>query len=280
MSIPSTPRSVGLYYAESPQLTRPGEQTWITRSANLLVVLSRVEAGTRLERRDHPDEYMVLLPHGVRVSVSTPEGRVDAGPESLTIVPPGDSAVEVQEAGTITRIFSVRATDLAALAPNAGVYAHGAPSVAPLEDWPMPPEGYKLRHYRLTEYNDPKIFGRIFRSRNLMINVLAPVSEKRDPRKMSPHSHPDFEQISLALEGSFVHHLRAPWGPDSTLWQEDEHLEVHSPSTLVIPAHLIHTTAWTGEGVNWLVDVFAPPRMDFSLQPGVVRNAHEYPLPK
>jgi mannose-6-phosphate isomerase-like protein (cupin superfamily) len=280
MTLNTISRSLGLYYTEPPQLSADsGEQTWITRAANLVVVVSRVSAGTRLERIDNPDEYMLLLPPGMRARVSTPDAALEAGPDSLTIVPPGASAVEVLDAGTVTRVFSVRARDMADLAANREVYAQGAPSVAPLEDWPMPPEGYRLRHYRLNEYIDPKVFGRIFRSRNLMINVLAPVREKRDPRKFSPHSHADFEQISLALEGRFVHHLRSAWGPDSTQWQDDEHLEVHSPSTLVIPAGLIHTTAWTGEGVNWLVDVFSPPRMDFSLQPGVVRNADEYPMP-
>lgn len=271
--------SLGLHYAQPPQSNSPaGASTWITRSANVVVAITQVNADTVLSRADQPDEYMLLLPLGVRASVSTPSEALEAGPESLTILPPGASRITLLDAGTVTRVFSARATDLAALAVNAAVYAHGVPTVAPLEDWPMPADGYRLRHYRLAEYSDPKIFGRLFRSRNLMINVFERVSEPRDPRKLSPHSHANFEQLSLALEGSFIHHLRTPWGPDSAAWEKDEHLEVHSPSTLVIPTQLIHTTQATGEGVKWLIDVFGPPRMDFSLQPGVVRNADEYPM--
>jgi hypothetical protein len=280
MSASVMPHSLGLYYESAPQIKAPsGEETWITRSANVVVVVSRVNAGTVLARENNPDEYMLLLPAGVTARVQAGDQVVDAKGDSLTILPPGDSRIEMRAAGLITRVFSVRADDLAKLASNASTYAQGAPSVDPMEDWPMPVGGYKIRNYDLPQYLDPKIFGRLFRSRNLMINVFEAKDERRDPRKLTPHSHANFEQISLALEGTFIHHLRTPWGADSHVWQEDEHVEVHSPSTLVIPTHLIHTTQSTGPGVNWLVDVFGPPRVDFSSQPGVVRNEDEYPMP-
>lgn len=273
--------SLGLYYESAPQIDTEstGQRTWITRSANVVVALSKVTAGTVLIREDNPDEYMLLLPAGVRAITRFKDQVVEASGDSLTILPPGATEIEMLDAGTITRVFSVRAKDFAELASNADTYKHGAGSVDPLEDWPMPLGGYKIRTYNLPDYCDPKIFGRLFRSRNLMINVFEPKDERRDPSKLTPHSHANFEQISLALEGTFIHHLRTPWGPNSHIWEEDQHLEVHSPSTLVIPTNLIHTTQSTGAGVNWLVDVFGPPRVDFSSQPGVVRNADEYPMP-
>jgi hypothetical protein len=121
---------------------------------------------------------------------------------------------------------------------------------------------------------------RVFRSTNLMINIFLPWTTRRDERKLSPHSHENFEQMSLGLKGSFLHHLRYPWAPDKTRWRDDEHEHYDSPSVLVIPARVIHTTQDLGEGMTWLVDIFGPPRMDFSSKTGFVLNAAEYPMPQ
>lgn len=279
MSATSIEPSCGLYYVSEPQLNVAGQKTWITRSANVVVVIAQVSAGTELSRDDNPDEYMLLLPPAMRARVQADGQTVEAAPETLTILPPGKTSITALDDGLVARVFSICAKDLAAQAENAAVYANGAPSVTPLENWPAPVGGFKIRNYKLADYTDPKIFGRLFRSTNLMINVFERKTERRDPRKLSPHSHADFEQISLALEGTFVHHLRTPWVPDSLTWRDDQHLEMGSPSALVIPTNVIHTTQDIGEGVAWLIDVFGPPRMDFSLQPGVVRNADEYPMP-
>jgi hypothetical protein len=121
---------------------------------------------------------------------------------------------------------------------------------------------------------------RVFRSTNLMINVFERWTKRRDVSKLSPHSHEDFEQISLGLQGGFRHHLRYPWGPNKNDWKDDEHVHYeNSPSVLVIPPRVIHTTHDTGEGTTWLIDVFGPPRMDFSSKPGFVLNAADYPMP-
>ncbi len=280
MSTVSIAPTCDLYYAKEPQLKdESGSRSWVTRSANVVVVVSEVKAGTELRRYDNPDEYMVLLPPGLRGRARADGKDFDIDAESLTILPPGTTTFTALNDGHVTRVFSARAKDLTRLASNAKEYANGAPAVGPLEYWPTPVGGFKVRTYKLADYTDPKIFGRIFRSTNLMINIFERKTDRRDPRKLTPHSHADFEQISLALEGTFIHHLRTPWAADSSAWRDDEHLEVGSPSVLVIPINLVHTTQDIGDGVVWLIDIFGPPRRDFSNQPGVVRNATEYPMP-
>ena len=270
------------HYREAPQLIEPnGARHWITRAANFVAVVSDVPAGARLLREAQADEHMLFLPSGT-ATIEAANEKIAAPTDSLTIIPPGASTITMQQAGMVVRVFSAKAADLAAAAVNAATYADGAPEITPIVPWPDPIGGFRLRNYKLADFVSPDpspLKMRLFRSTNLMINIFEPWNNRRDTTRLSPHSHDDFEQMSLALKGSFVHHLRYPWGPDMTSWQQDEHESYDSPSVLVIPAGVIHTTQDAGEGVTWLVDIFGPPRMDFSARPGFVLNAADYPMP-
>ncbi len=112
-----------------------------------------------------------------------------------------------------------------------------------------------------------------------MVNVLPEDDQPRDPTKLSPHHHDDFEQVSLQVAGDYVHHMRVPWTPDGSTWRDDEHHHCTAPAVVVIPPPLIHTSQSVGAMRHWLIDVFAPPRVDFSQRPGWVLNADEYPMP-
>jgi hypothetical protein len=274
----ATAPSAARHHDSPPQQTGPGHRTWVTRGANFVVALSQVRAGTVLAREDQPDEYMVLLAD-TPARVEAGAEAIDAGPESLLIVPPGASRITAVADGTVVRVFSSRAADLLAAAVNAEVYAQGAPEVAPLEPWPQPEGGCRLRHYALAEHTRAGTNMRIFRCTTLMLNVMTPRLVARDVHKLSPHSHADFEQGSLALRGQWVHHLRHPWTADLAEWKPDEHVEMGSPSLLVVPPKVIHTSRNTNDGGAWLVDIFAPPRLDFALQLGKVANEADYPLP-
>lgn len=274
------PADYGLFYETAPQVDEAGARSWLTRGQNFLVAYTEAGAGAVLERRDQPDEYVLLL------SEKDMPAIVEAGGErreldgfSLVIVPPGDSRITFPKAGRATRIFSTQSGDLNALCSNAASYAEPHPGVRALEPWPAPSGGYRIRAYSLDIPSTPGRFGRIFRCTTLMVNVLDPQHGPRDITKLSPHHHDDFEQGSLSLDGSFTHHLRWPWTTDLNAWRNDEHAHVRSPSLTVIPPPAIHTSRGMEPGLNQLIDIFSPPRVDFSRQPGWVLNADDYPMP-
>jgi len=273
--------SYAKYYETQPQVASESEQTWVARGQNFVVAYSEVKAGASLERQGEADEYFLLVPDPeAAVQVVTRDENADVGGGSVVIVPPGDSSVVSMIATVLVRFLTARAADLAALASNAPIYATDAPNVAPVVAWPEPPGGYRVRPYSLDVPETEGRFGRIWRSRCLMVNYSAPRHGPRDVQRMSPHTHHDFEQGSLCLSGTFVHHLRWPWGTDQRLWREDTHEICAGPSLAVIPPLVLHTSQQCGTGINQLVDLFAPPRLDFSAQDGWVLNAAEYPGPE
>ena len=126
-------------YGTPPQLEQGHTQTWLTRGANFIVAVSKVQAGDTLARDNNADEYFVFLPD-TAASIEAGMERVEALGETLTIVPPGASTVTARGAGQIVRVFTTRAADLLAKVANADAYLNGAPDCAPLVDWPEPAE--------------------------------------------------------------------------------------------------------------------------------------------
>ena len=259
----------------------PRASEHLMRGQNFVLHHVVITPGTVLRRTAQPDEYVLLVPDaGTRVTVSTGGQRAVVSRPSIVIVPPGDSEITAETPGRLIRLLTtVSAPGLAGASANAGRYATPKPNAGPYRAWPGPGGGHAIRVYDLDVPDEPGRFGRIWRCSTFMVNFLAPGEGPRDPHRLSPHAHDDFEQCSLALAGDFVHHLRWPWGADRIRWRDDVHLAAPSPSAVVIPPPVIHTTEATGAGPHQLVDIFCPPRRDFSQVAGWVLNAGDYPMP-
>ena len=263
------------------EVSSTGSPTWYVRAQNFVLGLTRLRAGDSLTRTRQPHEYVVLMTdEGASLTVEAGDEIARFDEPVLVVVPPGDSVLRAATDLTVTRLFDVRTEDLAAKARNADAYATPDPRVRPFEPWPDPTDGHRLRAY-LPERIEPEPgrFGRIFRTSAFMVNFLDLQEGPRDPEKLSPHHHDDFEQFSLAVAGEYVHHIRTPWTPRRSQWHEDEHRHVGTPSAAIIPPPTVHTSEAVGDGHNRLIDIFCPPREDFSAQDGWVLNAREYPRP-
>jgi hypothetical protein len=244
---------------------------WV-RAANFAIACRDVSAGDRLVRAGQPDEYLALL-LGTGARIETPSGTHRAPAGALVIVEPGDSAIEPDGPGRVVLAVTTRSADVARGAVNADAYEPRPAAVAPLGE---PVTGPGTRVHALADHPAGEGEMRVLRSGDLMINIFGPRTSRRDPGRLSPHWHDDFEQGSVVLAGSWTHHLRYPWVPDSATWRADQHIDCGAPSVTIIPAGVEHTSQDAGDGTSWLVDVFAPPRADF-LARGLVRNAAEYP---
>ena len=269
------------FYEHEPQQRDDGSETWYARAQNFVVEYTNVFSEASLRRVGEPEEYVVLImDDGLSATVTAGDESVDVSGKTLVVVPPGDSLVEVKGSGRVARLVRSTATDLADLAINASSYEEPHPNIPEFVPWPDPPAGFRIRAYDL---NVPPLSNppfRLFRCTTFMVNFIDAVQGPRDLHKLSPHSHEDFEQVSLVIDGEYVHHLRWPWTPDRSTWRDDDHEFCASPHVAVIPAQSIHTSEAVSAGRNHLIDLFSPPREDFSAMEGWVLNADDYPTPK
>ncbi|SFO18002.1 hypothetical protein [Actinomadura madurae] len=265
----------------SPDAASPDERTAIVRGQNVVLVHTFARAGDELGNGTLDGELVVLaIGDSPAFSVITDDGATKIDEPGLVVVPPGTSRLAVEGDGPLIRLVEATEPDWRDRPANADSYVEDHPRVALLERWPEPPAGPAVRFYRLSEVpNEAGRFGRIFRTRSFMVNFLPEIDGPRDPHKLSPHTHDDFEQLSLAVQGEYVHHIRTPWLPDSTGWREDDHVRIGSPSVAIIPPPTVHTSAAASPDRNQLIDIFSPPRADFSAKPGWVLNADDYPMP-
>jgi hypothetical protein len=264
-----------------PSETGQGYKTWYGRGQNFVLAYTEAQAGAVLAREGQVDEYMAFFPEErTIVDVNTSSGEASGISDKLIIVPPGDSRITVKAGGQIIRLFSSLSPDLIAKCRNRDSYEKPHPNIPPFRPWPDPPEGFKLRVYPLRVPSTNGRFGNLYRSTNMMVNTFDLEREPRDPTKLSPHHHDDFEQCSLSLLGTYVHYIRWPWTTNKSIWRDDATIECVSPAMTVIPPPAIHTTQALANPPCLAIDIFSPPRIDFSMTPGWVLNEADYPMPK
>ncbi|WP_103348887.1 hypothetical protein [Amycolatopsis sp. CA-128772] len=267
---------------EPDEVTERGSRIWWVRGQNFAVSYAVACAGEVLEREAQPDEYVALFPGGpVGADIRSEHGSASVEQPALVVVPPGASRIELTRDTQVIRLFSAASAELLARCRNNDAYREPDPYVSGFAPWPPAVDGPHLRIYFVADHPyAPGRFGRLFRCSTFMVNLFDPDLGPRDPAALSPHHHDDFEQCSLTVEGHWCHHIRTPWTTNLADWRPDEHVAVASPSVTIIPPPLVHTSQSTGQARNQLIDVFCPPRHDFSAQPGWVVNAHEYPVPE
>ncbi|WP_413755007.1 hypothetical protein [Streptomyces sp. MMBL 11-3] len=261
--------------ARDPDLiSAAGSRTWSVCGSNFVVAITELTADDRLTEHDLPDEYLLLVQDDAVVGVEHDgRPRVTVGSPALVVVPAGTSTLYAAAPTTVVRVFTARCEEQMRRAVN---HTAGAdPRTAPLPE-PTEHGNDRIRVHPLSSIPAQEgRFGRIFRTASLMVNWFPVQDGPRDTERLTPHSHEDFEQMSVTLTGDHVHHLRVPWTARMSQWRDDEHAEVGSPSMTLIPPTVVHTTRAVGEGPHTLIDVFAPPREDFLAQ-GWVLNSGDY----
>jgi hypothetical protein len=266
-------------FLDHPPETKGGSRHWLSRSQNVVVEWVEAGAGARpFEVASEAEIMVLLLTTGAAIDGAGQQARAAA--RSLCILPPGRFSIAPDRAGACTVFASTRSDLAGRRVLNQATYSRPDPRVAPV--------GAPYRRLKAPDRievialdavaapaDNPRL--KMFQSATLSINWVE-YAGPRDRTALSPHSHADFEQISLAAAGDFVHHFRVNWSRNANLWRDDRHERVPSPSVAVIPVNLVHTTEGIGAERHLLIDVFAPPRRDF-IAKGWVANAHDYEPP-
>lgn len=257
-------------------MTGRGSHTWLVRTENLLVAYTEGRKGDEFDCSSAQDEVILVLPDESARATLPGTTPLPLPGGSVAVLSAGANGVRLDSDGRLLRVFAARSTRLSERALNRDDYRMADGRIPAFRPWAPVAQERVPQVIRLAEIPlTPERFGRIFRSDAAMINIFLPSDGPRDPSALSPHSHQDFDQLSLQLSGDYVHHVRTEWGPDSTAWRDDLHRACSSPAAAIFPPPLIHTSQAIGDGSHQLIDIFGPPRADFAAQPGWLLNAED-----
>lgn len=250
---------------------------WLMRGQNFIV--EWIESGSDDEIISVESEYetFVLMPEAGGTIRQAEKPAISALAGSICIVPAGLYSVALERGARYCVIASSRTDINPNDILNAAAYLDPDPRIDTVGTPYRRQTGLgAIQVLQLREIappaNNPRL--KMFQTETLSINWVS-YDGPRVRSQLSPHSHANHEQGSLAINGHFNHHLRVKWGKDADLWQDDEHCAAPSPSLLIIPVNLIHTTEGIGNENHVLVDIFSPPRADF-IAKGWVYNSEDY----
>ena len=251
-----------------------GDSRWFARARNYTVDFALGASGTALDVSVDSESF-ALLPDAA-ATLEGNDGTWSVTRNSVVILPAGRWRFSLKDFGQIAVLSTANARP-ASSAINAAEFEAPDDEVAPVESVLRRKQFLRAPQiFDMTQLQAPKDNPRLkmLQTETMSINWVD-YEGKRDRSALSPHFHKNFEQGSLALAGSFLHHLRVEWGKNADLWQDDRHVEVGSPSMLVVPVRMIHTTEGTGGGRHLLVDIFSPARADF-IAKGWMLNAEDF----
>lgn len=256
-----------------------GPRRWLARGQNFFV--EWIEATTAGQRVRIASEFeIILLPLGAAVALTSDTEEIEAPARSVCVIPAGILWITLASDSRCAVLCSSRSGPDAGVPLNSERYQAIDTRIVPSTPaWARREGGQKVDVFLVDEIKAPADSPRLkmFQSSTMSIN-WAEYGGPRNRRQLSPHSHASFEQGSLALAGEFVHHLRWPWAKDATQWREDAHERLGSPSLMVVPPEVIHTTEGVEDRHHLLIDVFSPPRRDF-VEKGWVANSGNYLAP-
>lgn len=258
-------------FAEHEPQREPGLATRYARMYHLLVAWSEVERpGAELRQRSERESFVILPEFGAEFLV---DGRRTAAPaRSISVLPAGESTIVAGGRGAMIRIQAPVPARLASVAINAAAYREPRADLAPID----PP-------FRRIGAPGPRVYPLLaessgkpqsFQTESISIGWFEKDGAE-DRSAVFPHAHADFEEGSLMVKGTFVQHLRTPWGADMRAWREDEHLRCEAGTLVVIAPQTMHVAEAVGPERHVLVNLFAPPRRDHIAR-GQIRNADEY----
>jgi len=266
-------------FPEKLKSTNEVMPSWKVRGQNFSVTWIRTAGAGGSHSFTSSDEIMVIV-LDANAKLSCAKHQVDAPPRSVCILPGGlDWRIEPTQGATCAVIVSLREDAAQRDASNEQDYQLRDTRIRSVGVPYAVKAGEGVRVIPIDTISAPADKPRLkmLQTSTLSINWVE-YQGPRDRQALSPHAHTDFEQGSLGLIGDFSHHLRVPWGENANLWHDDQHAQLASPSLMVVPVNMIHTSEGVGSGHHLLIDIFSPPRADF-IAKGWVANSSDYLAP-